>query len=212
MEPEHHQRLKPGESREQILRAAEELFGANGYAHTTLKDISRSSGSNGALVSYYFGSKEGLRNAVVERKLSRMRAILEPVLEQEAVNPEDLRKMFRAILKHVREDEAFHRMAIRSLLDDASFAEMMRKNLWQPVFEKFCEVIDRATKQKLSRADIETRCVALVGIISHYAKLRCFHARQTKTSLGHELILERYEDFAAEALIGAICGTAGGSA
>jgi AcrR family transcriptional regulator len=52
-----------------ILHAAESLFAAQGYEGTSTRDIARVSGANIAMISYYFGSKEALFQALIERRL-----------------------------------------------------------------------------------------------------------------------------------------------
>ncbi len=59
---------RPGESgtREAILEAARESFGANGYAGTTIRGIARAAGVDPALVHHFFGNKESLFGAALE--------------------------------------------------------------------------------------------------------------------------------------------------
>ena len=49
-----------------ILQAAQTILSERGYADLTITAIERESGANRALVSYYFGSKAGLVDALVE--------------------------------------------------------------------------------------------------------------------------------------------------
>jgi TetR/AcrR family transcriptional regulator len=52
---------------EAILDAAEPLFGSQGFAATTIKQIGKAAGLNPALIYYYFGSKEELYRALLNR-------------------------------------------------------------------------------------------------------------------------------------------------
>ncbi|WP_323844087.1 TetR/AcrR family transcriptional regulator [Microbulbifer magnicolonia] len=56
------------ERRELILDAAEELFALHGYDGVTLRQIANLAGVDVALTSYYFGPKQELFNAVLERR------------------------------------------------------------------------------------------------------------------------------------------------
>lgn len=49
-----------------LIAAAEQLFAAHGFSGATLDMLAAEAGCNKALVSYYFGSKEGLYDAVIE--------------------------------------------------------------------------------------------------------------------------------------------------
>lgn len=53
-----------------ILDAAELAFAEFGYAGASLRAMAREAGVNQAMVAYYFGSKEGLMTAVINRRAS----------------------------------------------------------------------------------------------------------------------------------------------
>ena len=56
-------------TRDRILDAAEALFAEHGFATTSLRAITARAGANLAAVSYHFGSKDALVQAVFERRL-----------------------------------------------------------------------------------------------------------------------------------------------
>ena len=72
-------RLKPNSGnteagrRERILDAAENAFADFGFDGASLRHIVLDAGVNLATVYYYFGSKEGLMSAVVERRFGPLR-------------------------------------------------------------------------------------------------------------------------------------------
>ncbi|WP_026690680.1 forespore capture DNA-binding protein RefZ [Alteribacter aurantiacus] len=47
-------------SKEKVIKAAIDLFNVQGYAGTSVRDIASKADANVALISYYFGSKQGL--------------------------------------------------------------------------------------------------------------------------------------------------------
>ena len=61
------------ETRERLLLQAERIFAANGYDGTSVRTITEAAGANVAAVSYYFGGKEGLYQAVFETLFDEMR-------------------------------------------------------------------------------------------------------------------------------------------
>lgn len=65
------------DTKEQILRVAEELFASQGYAGTSMRAVIREAGVNLAAVNYHFGSKEELFVAVVGR-------VARPIVERQA--------------------------------------------------------------------------------------------------------------------------------
>ena len=65
-----------------LILAAVQVFGRDGYSAATTKAIARQAGANQALISYYFGGKEGLYTAVVEHITEEIGRRIGPVAEQ----------------------------------------------------------------------------------------------------------------------------------
>jgi AcrR family transcriptional regulator len=87
-------RLPRGEREERMLDAGERIFGARGYRGASMDEIAEASGITKALLYQYFGSKEGLYEACVERA----RARLFERLEREAEKAPDARARLRAVV------------------------------------------------------------------------------------------------------------------
>jgi len=66
---------KAERTRAAILAAAQQTFSVQGYAATGIRTITAAAGVNPALVSRYFGSKEGLFEAALEASLDIGRVI-----------------------------------------------------------------------------------------------------------------------------------------
>ena len=64
-------------SRKAILDAAEELFAEKGYENTSLKEVGEAAGLSRGTPAYFFGSKEGLYRAVLDRVLRDAGALIE---------------------------------------------------------------------------------------------------------------------------------------
>ena len=66
--------LMAGEkTRERILETAEELFGHQGFAGTSFRQITSKAEVNLAAIHYHFGSKKGLFEAVLARRIGPLR-------------------------------------------------------------------------------------------------------------------------------------------
>ncbi|MEO8635253.1 MAG: TetR/AcrR family transcriptional regulator [Gemmatimonadales bacterium] len=61
-------------TREAVLDAAEQLFADRGYDATSLTDVGAAAGVSRGTPGYFFGAKEQLYRAVLERCLQRVRA------------------------------------------------------------------------------------------------------------------------------------------
>jgi AcrR family transcriptional regulator len=61
------------QTRERLLDAAERLFAENGFAATSVRDITAAASSNIAAVNYHFGGKHNLYHEVFRRRMAAMR-------------------------------------------------------------------------------------------------------------------------------------------
>lgn len=73
--PEPRTSRKGERTRERLLDAAEKLFAQKGFHGVTVRAIARESGSDPALVTYYFGGKRELFDAVLLRRAEALNKI-----------------------------------------------------------------------------------------------------------------------------------------
>jgi len=111
-------------SRRAILDAAEQLFAQRGYERASLGEIGRRAGVSAALPAYFFGGKEGLYEAVLERLLAEREERLEPLAARAAVEFErngELRPALELLIDgyidFLRERTALVRLMGREALD-----------------------------------------------------------------------------------------------
>jgi AcrR family transcriptional regulator len=77
-----------GRTRERILAIAGELFGRQGYAGTSIADISSRLGTSKAAIYYHFASKKEILDAIIASPLSDYTAIAERA--RQGAPPEEL--------------------------------------------------------------------------------------------------------------------------
>jgi AcrR family transcriptional regulator len=75
------------DKKDHILDVAERVFAEKGFDGASTRLISGEAGVNMAMLSYYFGSKEGLFLAIIERKISHFRNILHSLGNDESMTP-----------------------------------------------------------------------------------------------------------------------------
>ncbi|MBT2442647.1 TetR family transcriptional regulator [Streptomyces sp. ISL-36] len=84
------------ETREKLIRAAEEIFAAQGVHGAQLRDIVALAGqSNPSAVQYHFGSRAGLLDAVMAGRQRRTEKVLAPLL---AAAPDEVRELLAALI------------------------------------------------------------------------------------------------------------------
>jgi len=112
----------------QIMETAENLFAEKGFNGTSVRDIADKAHVNLAMVSYYFGSKEKLLEALFDHRGESMKVKLETIIERR-----DLTAMQRVELlidnyiEKVMSQQCFHRILAREqVLNNApSTAELI---------------------------------------------------------------------------------------
>jgi len=80
----------------EILLVAEQLFAQKGFDGTSVRDISAHAGVNVAMVSYYFGSKEKLLEALVQFRISKLRL----QIQDTALTQVPPREKMKAVIGH----------------------------------------------------------------------------------------------------------------
>lgn len=103
------------ETRERILDAATLAFSRDGYAAVSTRAVAGAAQVNVATLSYHFGNKQGLYDAVVERVYARIRsaaAELVPDLSRGTMHDK-----VGAIVDFSRRERAAVRLLVREVLD-----------------------------------------------------------------------------------------------
>ncbi|MEO8772033.1 MAG: TetR family transcriptional regulator [Ferruginibacter sp.] len=70
----------------QILEKSEELFAEKGFNGTTVRDIAEYAGINLAMVSYYFGSKEKLLEALFRNRMAATQIRLQNIISNQSLS------------------------------------------------------------------------------------------------------------------------------
>ena len=96
-------RLPREEREERMLDAGERIFGAHGFRAASMDEIAEASGITKALLYQYFGSKEGLYEACVERARARLFDRLEREAEAAPHAGERLRAVVTAYFDYLDE-------------------------------------------------------------------------------------------------------------
>jgi AcrR family transcriptional regulator len=95
----------------QIIKTAEQLFAAKGFDGTTVRDIADEAGVNLAMISYYFGSKEKLMEALFEQRTGNIKMRVESLLKDDSLTP--FQKIGLLVDEHIERmmhGKQFHRI------------------------------------------------------------------------------------------------------
>jgi TetR/AcrR family transcriptional regulator len=109
-------------TRQSILDAGLRLFAERGFAGATIEQIARRAGVNKALVSYYFGSKRGLQDAIHAEAFRHLEPRLLELRRSTAPAEERLREFIDTLASLAEANPDYPVMILRGLIEDESDA------------------------------------------------------------------------------------------
>lgn len=96
------------------MEAAERLFADKGFAGTSVRDIAEAAGVNLAMISYYFGSKEKLMEAMFSHRGHVFRIQLENILHNKELSPiQKVEKLIDDYIDRIFKKQCFHKIMVR---------------------------------------------------------------------------------------------------
>lgn len=119
----------------QILEVAEKLFSEKGFEGTSIRDISKHAKINIAMVSYYFGSKERLLEALILYKTSDLKLQLENLLQENLEPVEKVNKLIEIYINRISCNKGIFRVLHFELNSEKreksmiAFTELKKGNL-----------------------------------------------------------------------------------
>jgi len=140
-----------------ILDVAEALIAEKGYDATSVRAVAKAAGVNVAMISYYFGSKEKMMEALVACRISALRLSLEEISQQEEVN--ELDKLLMVADLYIRQfitNQRFHRiMAHEAWIHKQEQTSPMILAAKRENFALIKKIIDAGVRKGLFRKNID---------------------------------------------------------
>ena len=182
------------EKQQQIMAIALELFANNGYDKTSIRDIAREAEVNLAMISYYFGSKDKLLEAIFTNHFQTIRAIFKQILHEADNSAIDkIGKIIDMFIDLMAEKQPFQRLMQREssvlkqgpLFDMINEMRMVNKRL-------LMKAIDKGQRLGLFRKDVDAffMSTVLVGSVN-----------QNMSNTRYELEYRQIEGDAADTII-----------
>lgn len=122
----------PGESKDRILHAAEQVFARKGYDGARVDEIARKAEVNKALIYYYFKSKEEILHALIHHTINDFLSDLESpevFLEKSLSSLSSMKDLFLRLLKLVEERRDLFTIVMMELLKDTKNRTLILSHL-----------------------------------------------------------------------------------
>ncbi|MBA3847914.1 MAG: TetR/AcrR family transcriptional regulator [Planctomycetes bacterium] len=166
--------LTKGDTRERILDAAETLFAEHGFEATSMRAVTSVAQVNLAAVNYHFGSKDGLVQAVFERRVGPLNlerlTLLDRAQAEAAPGPAPLDAVVAALVTPLirvgRECEPFLRFFNRCQIEPIEALSAVLTTQFKAVSTRFLAALQGALPQ-LDADDVIWRASFAFGAVAH---------------------------------------------
>ena len=163
----------------QIMQAAEKLFAAKSFDGTSVRDIAEEAEVNLAMISYYFGSKKKLMEAIFNYRGEFIKLQLESMLQNKELS--SLQKVYDLIdnyIDRIMKQECFHKILAREQMVNnrgatASLIHRMKKRNQELVHQLIHDGQKKGEFKK--NVDIPLMMATLIGTCSHLLTTQHFY-------------------------------------
>lgn len=171
------------DKRAHILAVAEQLFADNGFDGSSVRDIAQLANVNLAMISYYFGSKEKLLEALIEDRAGYTLGILEELNKNQTLTPWDkIDRLVEFYIEKIMNNYRFHCIMQQQYHQTRSneIKELILKIKSQNL-EEIKKVIADGQKKKLFRkVDMELTMASVFGTLTQVVNGRPLYSRLMK--------------------------------
>ncbi|RYY97735.1 MAG: TetR/AcrR family transcriptional regulator [Chitinophagaceae bacterium] len=179
----------------QIIHTAEGLFAQKGYDGTSVRDIAEAAGVNLAMISYYFGSKEGLIKALFEERTADVALAVEALLRDETLTPmEKVDRLIDDYVERIARKVQFHKiMMYEQMLEKNSFLTALLMEMKQRNQERVASLLRQGQESGLfaPQIDIPLLMQTLFGTVSNCYFNREYYRRSSGLEALDDAAFER---------------------
>jgi AcrR family transcriptional regulator len=166
--------------RTRILREATRLFAAEGYSAVPIQAVAAAAGVTRPTLVYHFGSKDGLRDAVLAQAMGHWQGELPRLMAAAAKGGPRLEALLEAVFVFFRDEPALARLVLREMLDRPEDMKARLRAQLQPWTGLLVQAIRLGQSGQLLRADADpeayvvlviTASIGIVAIGEHVGAL-----------------------------------------
>lgn len=179
-----------------IINSAEKLFAVTGFDGTSVRDIAQEAGVNVAMISYYFGSKEKLMEAVFEQRTNNIKLKVENLLQNnELTNLQKVNILIDDYVDKFIQQQEFHKIMIREQLIEKDTAiagfihELKKRNLHS--IKKL--IIDGQKSSEFKKnIDVVLMMTTMVGTVSQLITSQRFYREMNNLESMDEMEFQKH--------------------
>ena len=162
----------------QMLQVAEKLFAEKGFDGTSIREISKQANINVAMVSYYFGSKEKLLEAIMLYRTNDLKVQLEHLFEQKLTPIEKMEKYISLYIQKINSNKEIYKIlnfeisSNKRTMDLQSFIAVKKGNL-----ATLTKIIEEGQNQNIFKKDIRIALLSttIIGTYIHFNNNKIYY-------------------------------------
>jgi len=162
------------DKKEHILDIAESAFSEFGYEGTSTRFLANRAGVNMAMLNYYFGSKDGLLKAVMDRRVSTMRQYLQQIKDEPIASADKLMRAFEVYINRIFKNKCFHRLIHReiSLNQRTELVESISENIFKNLNVLREIILEGIADGSFRQVDVEMTVASIPGLMYYLLNSR----------------------------------------
>ncbi len=153
--PSHETINESSEARLSLIKAAATLFAENGYSATGVQQITDAAGVNKAMLYYYFMSKEGIYNVLINEGIRIIEHAVSIAEHATGVVEERLRIFLKTYLTTAEENPELARIIFREAFGECESARQVVADNFKDNVRRLAELISAAQARGELRPDID---------------------------------------------------------
>jgi len=171
-----------------LIAAALPLFAMKGYVAVTVRDIADAANVNSALISYYFGGKENLYEAVLDSQAAFIGRVVDHITAAKLSPVASIQLYAQEVVAVHQQCPYLFRLLSGELISPTKCLETVVKKQIVRVFDFFRRTFQEgvAWGDFRSDLDIEYAIVALAGILNFYFMVRPLTHQMLQPSEDHD--------------------------
>ena len=180
----------------QIMEAAEALFSERSFSGTSVRDIAEAADVNLAMISYYFGSKEKLMEAMFTYRGEHYKLQLQNIIRNNSLSSKQkVEKLIEEYVDRIFQKQNFHKIMVREQMTNNNgpvsklIYELKSGN--QALIKQLIQEGQKNGEFK-KNVDISFLMMTLVGTVSQLMTARHFYRKMNDLESLSEEEFEKY--------------------
>jgi AcrR family transcriptional regulator len=183
--------MEYNEKQVQIIEIAETLFAEKGFNGTSVRDIAEKAHVNLAMISYYFGSKDKLLEALFNHRREYFKLKLESMIEDKSLGSmEKMNTLIDHYLDKIMKQQCFSRIMVREqVLNHTGITAELIFQMKKSNQELISKLIHQGQKRGefKKNIDIPLMMATLIGTANHLVATQHYYkAINNCESMGEE--------------------------